>query len=175
MRAFVKFVITYYRVWWVTVSLSIYIFICIFIPILVDCNSILYKSPHSWEELHSNTKYYEGNFKIISSLVSPPSVHETINKHITHLRTYSESTTAQERFNFCIITKTEIRNKTGEWRKRKRNRVISEPNCSHINTKNIKNYKHYCLCVCVAKHQPVECVQIMRWWSSNLRNWPPWT
>ena len=50
--------------------------------------------------------------------------------------------------------------------------MISEPNCSHINTKNIKNYNHYCVCVCVAKHQPVECVQIMRWWSSNLRQRP---
>ena len=26
-----------------------------------------------------------------------------------------------------------------------------------------------CLCVCVTDHWSVECVQIMRWWSSNLR------
>ena len=24
-----------------------------------------------------------------------------------------------------------------------------------------------CVCVCVASHQPVECVRIMMWWSSN--------
>ena len=25
-----------------------------------------------------------------------------------------------------------------------------------------------CVCACDAVHQPVRCVQIMRWWSSNL-------
>ena len=29
-----------------------------------------------------------------------------------------------------------------------------------------------CVCVCVAGHQPAECVQIMRWWISNLGQGP---
>ena len=30
------------------------------------------------------------------------------------------------------------------------------------------------MCVCVTGHRSVECVQNMRWWISNLRQWPLW-
>ena len=36
-----------------------------------------------------------------------------------------------------------------------------------IEVKKDKSYSFF-LCVCVAGHQSVDCVQIMRWWSSNL-------
>ena len=29
-----------------------------------------------------------------------------------------------------------------------------------------------CVCVCVTGHQSLECVQIMRWWTSNIVQWP---
>ena len=41
---------------------------------------------------------------------------------------------------------------------------IQEFNSSHIII--------LCVCVCVTGHRSVEYVQIMRWWSSNLGQWP---